>query len=134
MVIRRSLRGVSFLLLTASVMAPQSQDPDKAWRLVRDMLSAPNGQAAFSSALKGAVVAGPGGLARYLQGSVVSITPGQPGQAGTRRLFLSMEGTDTADVAIVLRGSNARLKTEPRKGTVIRFEAVAKEFTKNHSC
>jgi hypothetical protein len=127
MVIWRSLGGISILLLTASIVAPQTQEPDKVWNIVRDMLSAPNGQAVFTSTLKGAVIAGPGGLARYLQGSVISIIPDK---AGTRRLLLSMEGSHIADVTIVLSGPNARLKNEPKKGDPIRFEAVAKEFTK----
>jgi hypothetical protein len=120
-------RGVPILLLTASVLAPQPRNPASVWKIVRDMLSAPNGQAVFASTLKGAVISGPGGLTPYLQGSLVSITPGNTNR---RRLLLSMENTDTADAAIILIGPNARLKTQPKKGTLIRFEGNVSDFTK----
>ena len=127
MVIRRSLRGVAILLLAASVMVPQTLDPAGLWRILKDMLSAPNGQVAFAGTLKDAVPAGRGQLAPYLEGSLVSITPGS---TGSRRLLLSMEGGAIADVTIVLRGPNTRLKTEPKKGTLIQFDGVVREFTK----
>jgi len=41
-----------------------------------------------------------------------------------------MEGTDKADVTILLRGQMAKLKTEPKKGTVVRFKGVIQTFTK----
>jgi hypothetical protein len=127
MTIRRALRDVSILLGIASVAASQTKDPASVWKIVRDMLSAPNGQAVFTSTLKGVVVAGPGGLAPYLQGYLVATTVDK---AGKRNLFLSMEGEDAPDVTVVLSGPDPILKTRPVRGTLIRFDAVLMDLTK----
>lgn len=112
--------------MMASSIASQTVEPANVWHwVIKTPLTAPNGDDYFSSALKDTVV--PAGLAPYLQGVLVSITPET---AGVRRLLVSMEGNGKADVTIMLRGQMAKLKTEPKKGTVVRFRGVIQKFTK----
>ena len=126
MTIPRFLRGTSFLLVMAPVIASQTIEPVNVWQwIIKGPLNAPNRNEYFASALKDALI--PTGWAPYLQGVLVSITPET---VGVRRLMLSMEGTDEADVTILLRGPMAKLKTEPKKGTVVRFKGVIQKFTK----
>jgi hypothetical protein len=66
-------------------------------------------------------------IAPYFQGVLVAITPET---IGVRRLLLSMDGTDKADVTILLRGQMAKLKSEPKKGSVVHFSGVVQKFTK----
>jgi len=127
MTIPRFLRGVSLLLVMASVIISQSLGPGDAWQwLIQGPLSAPDGEEYFASSLKDRVV--PRGLiAPYFQGFLVSITPET---VGVRRLLLSMGGNDKADVTILLRGRMAKLKSETKKGSVVRFSGVVQKFTK----
>jgi hypothetical protein len=41
-----------------------------------------------------------------------------------------MEGTNTADVTLLLQGSIANINVEPKKGALIRFSGVVQRFTK----
>ena len=126
MTIPRFLQGAPLLFGTACVIASQTIEPANVWQwVIKGPLSAPNGEEYFASALKDTVV--PAGHALYLQGVLVSITPET---VGVRRLLVSMEGTGKADVTIILRGQMAKLKTEPKKGTVVRFAGVIQKFTK----
>ena len=107
--------------MIASVMVAQAIGPADLWHwVIKGPLSAPNSDEYFASALKDV-------LAPKLQGVLVSITPET---VGVRRVLLSMEGSGKADVTIILRGRMAKLKTEPRKGTVVRFRGVIQKFTK----
>jgi len=110
-----------------SVIVSQSIGPGDAWQwLIKGPLSAPNGEEYFATTLKDRVV--PRGLiAPYFQGVLVSITPET---VGVRRLLLSMDGTHKADVTILLRGQMAKLKSEPKKGSVVHFSGVVQKFTK----
>ena len=126
MTIPRFLHATSLLLMLASAIASQTVEPANLWHwVIKDPLTAPNGEEYFASALKDTVV--PAGHAHYLQGVLVSITPET---VGVRRLLVSMEGNDKADVTIMLRGQMAKLKTEPKKGTAVRFAGVIQKFTK----
>jgi hypothetical protein len=119
----RFLYGASLLLVMASVMISQTQPmvSAAAWQsVIKGPLSAPNGEEYFASALKDE-------LAPILQGVLVSITPET---IGVRRLLVAMESTDKVDVTIMLRGQMAKLKTEPKKGTLVRFRGVVQKFTK----
>ena len=125
MIIRGSLRVLSLLLVLACGAVPQTREPNNVWRdLIKRPLTASNG-GQYWAALKDALI--PNGLAPYLQGSLMAITPAK---AGTTRLLISMEGTDTADVTILLRGPMAKLKSEPRKGALVRFSGVVRTYTK----
>jgi len=131
MTIPRFLRGTSLLLVMASVIVSQTRqtiESANVWQwVIKRPLTAPNGEEYFAGTLKDSLV--PTGTAPYLQGVLVSITPET---AGVRRLLLSMETTDKADVTILLllRGQRPKLKTEPKKGTVVRFRGVVQKFTK----
>ena len=125
MTIPRFLRGASLLLVMASVIVSQTKPMVSAavWQsLIKRPLSAPDGEGYFASNLKDVLVPD-------LQGVLVSITPET---IGVRRLLVAMETTDKPDVTIVLlvRGQRAKLKTEPKKGTVVRFRGVVQKFTK----
>ena len=124
MAIPRFLRGASLLLVMASVMPSQTSQTiasANAWQwIIKRPLTAPNGEEYYARALKDELVP-------TLQGVLVSITPET---VGVRRLQLAMESPDKADVTILLRGQRAKLKTEPKKGTVVRFKGVIQKFTK----
>ncbi len=127
MTIPRFLRHMAIPLVMASVIPSQSVGPGDAWQwIIKGPLNAPNGDEYFDHTLKDTVV--PNGLvARYFQGVLVSITPET---AGVRRVLLSMDGTDEPDVTILLRGQMAKLKSQPKKGSIVRFCGVAQKFTK----
>lgn len=120
----RTLSGV-LLLLMASATFAQKMSPGDFWKtLIKRPLSGPGADEYFERNLKDAGL--PGGLAPYLEGSVVSVTGGK----ADIRLLISMEGTDTPDVTLVIEES-AKLKSEPKAGDVVRFNGVAaRTFTK----
>jgi len=123
MTIPRFLRGASLLLVMASVITSQTATvgPAESWQwVIKRPLSAPDGEEYFDRALKDV-------LAPTLQGVLVSITRET---VGVRRILLAMETTDKADVTILLRGQMAKLKSEPKKGTLVRFRGVVQQFTK----
>jgi hypothetical protein len=125
MAISRTVNGISLILLVASVISAQSMSPGKFWEmLIKGPLSGPGADEYFKQALKDSFPTA--GLARYLEGSLVSIARSKT----DIRLLLSMEGTDTADVTLLLHGRIAQLKTEPKRGMLIRFNGVVREFTK----
>ena len=122
MTIPRFIRGAS-LLVMVSVIVSQTQPmvSAAAWQaLIKRPLSAPDGEEYFASNLKDV-------LAPTLEGVLISITPET---VGVRRLLLAMETTEKPDVTVMLRGQMARLKTEPKKGTLVRFRGVIQKFTK----
>jgi len=107
-------------------MSQQTRTPLGFWRdLVRKPLSGPNAGEEFLNTYQGAQL--PNSATPYLEGAVVSVV--QTTSRG-RKLLLSMESNDTADAALLFDGRDWKLKTEPQKGTLVRFIGVARDFTK----
>jgi|KBSMisStandDraft_5_1062788.scaffolds.fasta_scaffold623742_2 hypothetical protein len=123
-VLWRALRG-GLLLLMASATSAQRMRSGDFWRtFIKGPLSKPNADEYFVRTLKDAELTG--GLAPYLEGTVLSVTNSK----APIRLLLSMEGTDTPDVMLVIEES-AEIKAEPKVGIVVRFNGVvASKFTK----
>jgi len=127
----RSRSGILFLLVAASALFAQRMSPGDLWKnLIKGPLSGPKADEYFERNLKDAGL--PGGLAPYLEGSLVSFTSSK----GQIRLLLSMEGNDKPDVILVMGepdmddAQHARL-VRAIPGTLVRFNGVAAtEFTK----
>jgi hypothetical protein len=121
------------LLLVFGIATSETKTPLSFWRdSVKGPLTGPNADELFVNQYKDAFF--PGRYTAYLEGSVVSVvrTP-----SNARRLLLSMERNGTADAALLfngrgwgLKGSAWGVKTDPDKGTIVRFTGAAREFTK----
>ena len=107
------------------------QSPLGFWRdSVKGPLSGPEAETLFIQSYKDAVLP-PEYVVSYLEGTVVSVTPAD---SGGRKVLLSMQGEgqgeDTADAALLIDGVDWKLKSEPEKGTTVRFRGVAIAFTR----
>ena len=52
-----------------------------------------------------------------------------PEDSGKRNVLLSMDGDGPAEVALLIDGSDGKLKSEPAKGAIVRFSGVAIDLT-----
>lgn len=103
--------------------AQRSQDPSDIWKDIHDGLTRPDADDFFKSVIEDAELPGPdypGGL----RGTVVSSNP----EYHPTVLTLAMYGATAPEVTIRLgRSLTQRLPN----GTVVRFQGVAREFTKD---
>jgi len=118
--------GLTLLTMVAASQVRQAQTPLAFWRdAVRTPLSRPDAEELFVMTYKDALL--PPVPIPYLEGVVVSVGWAVP---SGERVLLSMENNGVADAAIVFDG-HWKLKGEPKKGTVVRFVGVAREFTRD---
>jgi hypothetical protein len=103
------------------------QSPLGFWRdTVKSPLSGPEAESVFVQNYKDALLP-PADIVYYLEGTVVSVTPVD--DQGRRRVLLSMQGEAPPDAALLVDGVDWKLRSEPKKGDIVRFSGVALEFT-----
>src|SRR4051812_33930546 len=122
----RAVRLSAMLLFLGLGMAlSQTRTPLEFWReAIKRPLSQPNASELFVMNYLDAVL--PGSKPAYLEGSVAYVV-GTPTAA--RRIRLSMDGSENAEAELFLDGRDWKLRSEPRKGTIVRFRGVVKGFT-----
>jgi hypothetical protein len=128
MLVRRARIGVILAILLSVSAAAQTERPTPLafWRdAIKSPLSGPDGEQHFIRLYKRAALTAVN--VPYLEGSVVSVAKST---SGSTRVLLSMESDGTADAAILFDGRHWRLRSEPQKGTVVRFLGVMTDFTK----
>jgi hypothetical protein len=122
----RPVRLSAILFLVFGIANSQTKTPLSFWHdFVKGRLSGPNADEVFVNEYKDALL--PGRSTAYLEGSVVSVVRTT---STARKLLLSMERNEIADAALLFDGRAWTLRTEPQKGTIVRFTGVARDLTK----
>jgi hypothetical protein len=97
----------------------------RLWLAIKRQLTGPNGDEYFQSAMKDSLIpAGANGVS-MLKGTLTSALLNK----GVSRLMLALSDSTTAEVTLVLHNGDVNVKAE--LGTVIEFEGVAVDFTKD---
>ena len=120
--------GLALLLFLAGSAVSQIQN--EFWqKSVRTPLNGPDAEVKFIKSYKGSLL--PDLIVAYFEGSVISVTGTD--SAG-RKVLLSISGeagnSEIAEAALLFDGRDWKLKTEPMKGTRVRFRGIMREFTK----
>ncbi len=101
------------------------QSPLGFWRdSIKGPLSGPDAETLFVRNYRDAALP-PQEIVYYLEGTVVSVT-----HDDTRKVLLSMQGEGAADAGLLIDGVDWKLTSEPKKGEIVRFTGVAREFTR----
>jgi hypothetical protein len=111
----------------STTIAGWKQSPLGFWRdSIKAPLSNPEAESLFIEKYRD-VAFPPEDVVYYLEGTVVSVTP-EDSQG--RKVLLSMRGDGPADAALLIDGMDWELTSQPKKGTIVRFTGVAREFTR----
>jgi hypothetical protein len=119
------MRRLILLALVPLAFAPAQRQGDGApwWKSLHDRLTKPDAEEFFKTVVKDAELPGPE-LPAGLRGTIVSSSP----EYHPTRLTLAMYGATTPEVTIRLERS---LPMALPEGTVVRFQGVAVEFTRD---
>jgi hypothetical protein len=119
----RSLRLALASFFVLGVATSQSSSSRFWSESVKGPLSKPNADELYVNVYQDTQV--PPREVPYLEGTVVYVV-GTPSRG--RLVRLAMDGSGTADAEILLDGQEWTLRTEPRRGTIVRFIGVIRDF------
>jgi hypothetical protein len=130
---------VGLAMLALSLLAPvatsaQTQKPPRAnsrefWKIIKDALTAPDGQDYFENNLKGAMVPGGADGLERLTGTLLSAEPA----AHPAVLIVAISDARTPEATLRLKDTDwndAHLNGPLMPGSVIQFEGVPISFVK----
>ena len=111
-------RTVLAVLTTATIVG-SSWAQTQIWPSLKRELAGPNGEQYFEAGIKGA-------LLPTLKGTLISALV----RDGLSKLTVALSDSETREVTLLVHTGKKRLKN-PKRGTLIEFEGIAMEFTKD---